>query len=289
MMNTITITSLTTHAYTSRFGDAGLRGNTTNGWLAASSRTPSARTESAGTAFLSQLRTGTVTFAQGQRNAIHATSMAQAADTALMLIDSILDEALTLAQQAIGGGYPESEQGALQGQFDDLLDKIDAVSVVFGGVNLLTAGDPVTVTLAPGDGDSSPPITIQRGEVSAAALVLTGADLTDSDTVGRIEDAIGTVADFRSDLADSILRLGVASTALESAEAYSSAAESTISDADTAAQAAATTRRQLLGEAGMAMALQTEALSEMALDLLGVPMTTPLSETVLPWHVSTPV
>jgi hypothetical protein len=36
----------------------------------------------------------------------------------------------------------------------------------------------------------------------------------------------------------------------------------------------------------MGLTFQTNVLSQAALNLLGVPATTPRSETVLPWHVT---
>ena len=426
IINTASVTSLTTYFTTSHRGNASVWRSSNTGWLGAGSRTTSARGDSAGLALLSQLRNETARLRQGYRNAIHATSMAQAADAGLSRIASFLAESLTLARQAVSGGVAAIEQAPMQAEFEDLLDKLNAVpaSMAFNGSNLLTAGNPVVISLAERTGDPSPEISFQAQDMSTEALGLVGGVsnptyatltgnsdygnaapsnpylkgpiaaplaeltftfhgsqgdkvatiyiesnntvgdivalmnsetnalvpgwsaaeavqvagnwvlkvtsyeageanapdvavtgdlvwknndpvlpshftgqggtagsvqeflLTASDTVEKIEDAIETVAGFQSNLADSIFRLGVASSALQSATGYSLAAESRINDADTATAAAVSTMRQILGRVGMSQVFRMDALSQTALDLLGVPAATPRSETVLPWHVS---
>jgi len=49
------------------------------------------------------------------------------------------------------------------------------------------------------------------------------------------------------------------------------AAESRINDPDTARQAAASTRRELLGQAGMALLFQGNVTTHVTLQLLGLP------------------
>ena len=96
-------------------------------------------------------------------------------------------------------------------------------------------------------------------------------DLTASDTIQKIEDAIENVADLRTDFAALMLRLAVANSALESAAGYSVAAESRINDPDTAREAAASTKRELLGQAGIALLLQGNVTTHVTLQLLGLP------------------
>ena len=127
-------------------------------------------------ALLSQLRNETARLKQGNRNAIHATSMAQAADAGLSRIASYLAEALTLAQQAVSGGVAAIKQAPMQAEFEDLFDKLNAVpaSIAFDGPNLLMAGSPVVISLAEGTGIPSPGISFQAQDVSSAALNLLG-------------------------------------------------------------------------------------------------------------------
>lgn len=227
---------------------------------------------------LSAVRAEEARARQGGSNAIHGISMVQAADDALVRMASDLDGALVLAQQAAEGGQGQAELALMQAEFDSLVEGLDAIiaSVDFDGTALLTATSEVVLSLARASVDSSTEIRVRTQDMSAEALGLNGVGgeglaLTDSDTVGKLEDAIDEVAALRSDFAVAIRRLWFAGSALESGTDSSLAAESRINGVDITEATAAATSRVILSRGSTALLLQGNVTARAALQLLGLP------------------
>ena len=116
-------------------------------------------------------------------------------------------------------------------------------------------------------------ISFTIGDASAAGLALTGASLANvSDArsaMDSLDAAIDVVNNERGTLGATQNRLEFAMSNLENIAQNIQAAESTIRDADFAAETAAFTRAQILVQSGTAMLAQANAVSQNVLSLLG--------------------
>ena len=89
-----------------------------------------------------------------------------------------------------------------------------------------------------------------------------------NETISRIDSALATVSNLRSDFGAIQNRFESVITSLQATSENLSAARSRIQDADFAAETAALTRNQILQQAGVAMLSQANALSQNVLSLL---------------------
>lgn len=290
MINTASMTGLTTYLTTSRFGNTPAWGNTNTGWRGAGSRTASARTDLAGNAMRSQVASEAAAAKQGARNANHTIAVLQGAADNLEAIGDALDEMETLAEQAAAGALWETEESIGQTRIDELLTEIDRLAnlTTAGAANLLATGPgTIAITLGRGNAVTAETIQVPRFDVTTQGLNLGASlQLKGADTAGRIDAAIVSVDNARTSITSILPRMNATIRALDASADMLSAAGTPIANTAEGQEVAETVRRQLTGSAGMGLTFQMDVLSRTALDLLGVPAATPRSETVLPWHVS---
>jgi len=304
-VNTAPVTSLTSYLTTSRFGSTPAWGVGDTGWMGGSSQTLNARRDLAGAVMRSQLTSEAASVKQGARNATHTVTVIQDAVDNLEAISDALDEMKTLVDDAARGALWETEEVAAQTRIDDLLVEIDrrANLTTDRAANLLAAGaGNITVTL--GRGSASADQTIQvptfdmttQGLALGASLQLKGANtatirsppkvFSGANTASQIDAAIVAVDNARGDITAVLPRMNAAIQATSSSSEILSDASAAITDIADAEAVADSVQRGLLGSTGMGLTFQADAFSRKALDLLGVPVTTPRSETVLPWHTT---
>ena len=161
----------------------------------ATSATARFRNDPARSSMLTNLRMEAISTRQRSRTGLQAVSMAQAADSTLAKMGSVLSEALDLAQQVAGGDYDSSQRAAMQADLEGLLDELDAMpaSAEFDGTNLLTSSRPGVV------GDTGPfgMIRTPAADVSVDGLGLTGEiiDPTSATLTGSLDHTIDDPGD----------------------------------------------------------------------------------------------
>jgi flagellin-like hook-associated protein FlgL len=208
----------------------------------------------------------------------------------LEAISDALDEMETLVTRAAAGAMWETEESIAQTRFDELLTEIDrrANLTTNGAVNLLANGSgTIAITLGHGNSVAARTIQAPKFDMTTQGLNLgSSLQLKGADTASRIDAAIVSVDNARGSITSILPRMNAAIRAVGSSADILSAAGTPITDVVDGQAVTETIRRQVTGSAGMSLTFQTDALSRAALDLLGVPTTTPRSETVLPWHAS---
>ena len=284
------MTNLKAYFAASRLAGSGAWGAGKISSMGISAETSNARSDLAGAAMRSQLTAQAASVAQGLRNVNHTVTVVQNAASNLEAISDALTEMKTLADDAARGALWENEETIAQNRFDALLVEIDRLAnhTTDRGANLLAAGSgEITVTLGLGSASAAQTIQIPTFDVTTQGLVLGAAlQLKDSDTSSKLAAAIVAVDDARVDLTATLPRMSAALDATGLTSGILSDAGEPVIDADDAEALAASLRLQLIESAGMGISTQDNVLSSKALNLLGIPMTTPRDEAVLPWQIS---
>jgi len=286
IINTVSMTSLSTYFTSNRLGSTPA---TNTAWLGGSSPTASARTDLAGNAMRSQVASEAAAVRQGARNATHTVTVLQDAADNLEAISDALDEMETLVDQAAAGALWATEESIGQIRIDELLVEIDRLAnlTTDRAVNLLANGSgTIAITLGRGNAAAAETIQVPKFDMTTQGLNLASLQLKGADTAARIDAAVASVDSARTGITSILPRMNAAIRSVGASADVLSAAGTPIADTVEGQEVADTIRRQLTGSMGMGMTFQMNVLSQTALDLLGVPTTTPRSETVLPWHVT---
>ncbi|GIX06610.1 MAG: flagellin [Candidatus Poribacteria bacterium] len=227
-------------------------------------------------------------------NISRAITMLQTAEGGLEQIGSMLVRLKELAIQASDGTLNDDNRSAIQSEAFSLLNEIQRIAstTVFNGLTLLNTGGTSTFTFYVGDGttatsSSNMTLAFSLGGVSligtatvAQQLYIGGTTINVSTNlfvsqngvlplVTEFDEGVNLIAKVRTQLGAFQNRLERAQSNLLVAIENTSAAESTIRDADFAVEASALTRAQILTQAGTAMLSQANLLPQNALALLG--------------------
>ena len=237
--------------------------------------------DAAGLVISEKLRAESSSLRQAARNAQDGISFVQTVEGALDEVSSMLTRMRDLTVQHENGTQDRESQLAIQAEFDALAAEIGRIggqtefagSGVFGGSKTFQVGK-----------DSGQ--TITAGAVTLSAASIGGENFTTADTgttgtgaaeaskltsatLGRIDNAIASVAGSRGDLGAVQNRLESTVRNLSVTSENLAAAESRIRDVDVAEEMMSFTRSQILQQAGTAMLAQANGVSQSALQLLG--------------------
>ena len=227
----------------------------------------------------------------GQRaasdNIARAITLLQTADSGLEQIGGMLVRLKELATQAADDTLNSSNRSAISAEAQALISEIERIaeSTNFNGTALINSGQgSVNLTFFIGDGTSGVAATNQTaaiqvkgvdfattgiGSIGGTAVNITVGDfMTRSSAealVTAADTAANTVAQIRTEIGAFQNRLERTQSNLQVAIENTANAESTIRDADFAAEAAALTRAQILVQAGTSMLAQANALPQAAL------------------------
>ena len=141
------------------------------------------------------------------------------------------------------------------------------VSVTYTGSIRLVSTESITLGDA---GATTLGFTTTSYAVGASALNTASVTTVEkaNETISRIDSALATVSNLRSDFGAIQNRFESVITSLQATSENLSAARSRIQDADFAAETAQLTRNQILQQAGVAMLSQANALPQNVLSLL---------------------
>lgn len=263
--------------------------------LSSGLRINSAKDDVAGLAISNRMSAQIRAESQGLRNSQDAISAVQSTEGALGEMDNVLTRMRELATQASDANLREDDRSSAQKEFDDLTDELSSIvkQSSFGGRNLL--GDEKANGLfskevklqvgATSDDTMSIDVSAELGAMHAAIGAATGNYTGAGNSAGSnagselskdnakatrdlVNTAIDSVNALRGELGGANNRLEYTINTTSHATLQYSASASRIRDVDLAAETAATTRNNILSQAGINVLSQAHQLPTMALALL---------------------
>ncbi len=253
--------------------------------LSSGKRINSGADDAAGLQIADSLRANVMALNQAVRNANDGISVAQIADGALNEIGNLLNRAVTLSEEAATATVDSTGRVSLNNEFTQIESEIARIAkqTNFNGTYIFSTsgvnfGTSYNVFVGDTSGASSISVTIGQITVNGTTVTnvggkdLTSVDLTTataaSSALTTIKAAIDGVASARAGLGSGINRLQAAVAVLQSQSQNTTAAESTIRDANIAEEVANLTKYQILAQSGIASLAQANASSQQVLGLL---------------------
>ena len=248
--------------------------------------------DAAGLGIANRLRADIRSLRQAARNAEQANATLQIAEGATQSIQSIVERMKELATQAASANTDEAGRDKIQAEFDQLLDEIDRIvaTTKFQDTVLLdgtfTGDFMVSSSGSYTPGPNSDFVTVDGTDLDLSGLraailddgangQLTPTAPATSFDAGQWQQVLSNLDGALATIATAMGAIGAAQNRIEHAfnntniaiENYA-AAESTIRDADFAAEVAELTRLQILQQSGIAMLAQANAAPQAILALL---------------------
>ena len=203
--------------------------------------------------------------AQASRNAQDGISLVQTAEGSLNEMHSILQRVRELAVQNANGTLSTSDQAKITAEVAQLTAELDRIrdSSKFNGIALFSSSADTTVTMQVGangtSGSSTDRIGVTIKQVSFSTVSL---------DVARVDEAITSISNARSDLGAVQNRLEHTIANLGVQQENLSAAESRIRDVDMAAEMVNYTKLGILQQSGTAMLAQANQSAQGVLSLI---------------------
>ena len=242
--------------------------------IASGSRITKASDDASGLAIGTKLQTDVATLTQAETNVSNGVSILSVADGGLSSISDILERMKTLATQALSGTVTDTERAYIDAEYDELASEINSIvsATSFNGDSLLDGGysatflagtestDTLTVTLSSAVTVTGLGLTVSGGGLSSASAATTQLTAIDSaiDSLATVRANVGAVMS-RFEFRESMLATSVENT---------DAAQSSIMDADIAAEQAELASNEVLTQAAIAALAQANQLPSELLDLL---------------------
>lgn len=237
--------------------------------------------DAAGLGIANKLRADIRSLRQAARNAEQANAMLQIAEGAVQSIQNIVERMKELATQAASANTDDNGRAKIQDEFGRLIEEIDRIvaTTKFQDTALLDGrfeGD----FMVSSSGAYTPGSNSDFVSISGEAMNLKTTTLFDNETpsvaaqadaqaaLTAIDTALGTVATALGAIGAAQNRIEHAFNNTNIAIENYAAAESTIRDADFAAEVAELTRLQILQQSGIAMLAQANAAPQAILALL---------------------
>ena len=205
------------------------------------------------------------------QNSGDAVNMIKTAEGALTEVHSLLRTMRDLAvHTANTGANDDASIAADQSQITELLAALDRISTnTQFGTKVLLDGSASGLVFQVG-ANAGQTMTIDIAEVSASALSISTIDVTSAaaSAMSAIDSAISAVSTTRADLGAKQMAVESNINSLGVAKENIGASESSVRDADMAAEMVTFTRNQILLQAGAAMLTQANAAPQVLLSLL---------------------
>lgn len=210
----------------------------------------------------------------GSRNGQDGVNLVATASGAMQVILNDLQTMNSLAVQAANGTNGSQDRANLDAQYQALLGEIGRLTsqTNFNGVSLLGGG---SVTIQIGSGNTSNDqlsITLTDTSTGSAGLNISGTDLT-SDTnastaIGSLNAAIASITTGLATLGANSANLQAAITNNNTYATNLTAAQSSIMDADYAAESSNMAKYTILSQSDVAMLAQANSAPSLVLQLL---------------------
>jgi flagellin len=251
--------------------------------LSSGKRINSGADDAAGLMIADSLRANVLALSQSVRNANDCISVGQIADSALGEITNILTRAVTLAEEAATGSMDSTGRASLNAEFVQIQAEVARIAsqTNFNGVRLFSSsGLNGSLSVFVGDifGCSSISVTINTIATSGDLVTSIGgqnlAGVTLVDQTGAtaalttLKNALLATANNRAAVGAGSNRLQSAVSVMENQALNTQGAESTIRDANMAAEISNLTKFQILTQTGTAALAQANAKAQTVLSLL---------------------
>lgn len=271
VINNLQAYSAQNSLFTSKMGlDKGI------GRIASGLRILNAGDDAAGLAIGNGLNADFMALSQGTRNANDGVGMVQIADGSMSQFSSMLGRATQLAAQAASDTVGADERKTINAEFQQIMQEIDRVADTtnFKGEKLFSQNGAVTKNIYVGDTQTPSNIQISIAGSQGAgtqALGLKNVNLNSQssaiDALSKVSDAIQTVSQWQGALGAQQNRLtnSIAISQVQSQNLL--AAKSAITDANMAEEVTNITKFRMLMQSGMASMAQSNASSQMILNL----------------------
>lgn len=250
--------------------------NSTLGKLSSGFRIVNAGDDAAGLAIGNALKADYTALTQGIRNANDGIGIVQIADGALSKFDNLLNRATELATQAASGTLGDSERDIINTEYQEIIKEIDRVSegTNFKGEQVLSQNGAVTKSVYVGDTQVESNINLSIGGPNGAGSTALGLDNTSLATASDAQNALGNIRSAIQDVSKMRGALGAQQNRMTNAVGVMQvqsqnilAAQSTIMDANMANEFTSFIKNRILMESGMASVAQSNATSQMVLQL----------------------
>lgn len=250
--------------------------NNTLGKMSSGRRINMAGDDAAGLSIANGLKADFMALTQGVRNANDGIGIIQIADGGLSQMGDMLNRATQLATQAASETVGDAERKTINAEYQQILQEIDRVAGTtnFKGEKLFDENGAVNKSVYVGDTQVQSDINISiggPGGVSSSAMGLGNTSLESAagarDVLSRLQGAIGDVSQMRGVLGAQQNRITNSVGIMQVQSQNILAAESTIMDANMADEVSNLTKFRILAEAGMASVAQSNASSQMVLQL----------------------
>jgi len=243
--------------------------------IASGSRITKASDDAAGLAIAAKINADITSLQQASTNATQATAVLQTADGGASNISDILTRMKSLASQSSSGTVTDTERTYLNDEFSQLLEEIDGIATGtrYNGTSLLdgTSDFSSGVSVLVGT-DAADTIDIQLDDLSAATLGVDSLDISDQtdaeSAITTIDTAISTVSSARAKIGAQESRFEFRADQIATTEENLSAAKSSISDVDVAAEQAKLSSAEVKTQAAVAAAAQANQMPQYLLNLL---------------------
>lgn len=244
--------------------------NKTIGRLSTGLRINRAFDDAAGLQISNNLRADIKVLNQARRNANDGLGRLAVQDLVAEEASNLLSRAAELAEQAASGTTTSAGRTAIQAEFAEIQDALNALDSdtkfdgddVFGNAFTVRVGEAATEI-----------VTVGAIDIDAASLSIGGDTMATSagasTALSNILTAIGTVSASRGTIGAKSQRLNTLVNSLGISSENIQAAESQIRDADVASEVVNLTKFQILSQSGVASLAQANQSAQSVLSLLG--------------------
>ena len=211
---------------------------------------------------------------QDVSNADDAGDIANTADAALDNTSDILSRLDELAMESGDGALNASDRADIQNEADALTAQLNSIAggTEFNGTPLLNGNANLTFQVGTGNVPGNDRLTLNTGDASAAALGVSGLNLSTpsaaASALDSIDSALHAASSLRSTLGAQANRAASAASQAQQTSLSLAAAHSSIMDADIASETSDLSSEMIVGQAGAAVLAQANQNQATALRLL---------------------
>ncbi len=241
--------------------------------LASGLRIAQASDDASGLGISERMRSQIRSMDVASRNTMDGIHLAKTAEGAMGEASETLGRMRELAVQASNGTLSDSDQDALDAQFQEMAEHLEFLgkSTEFNGKKLLD-GSSTGVEVQSG-AESGETTSVALTELSTASLGLDGVDISStagaSDAIDVLDQAIADVSEAGGELGASVNSLGSTHRQLQQSSVQISNAESRIRDVDMAMEVAVLAKQEILAKGNVALLSQGSLKASNAKNLMG--------------------
>jgi flagellin len=246
--------------------------------MASGTRISKAADDSAGLAISEKMRADIRSLRQDSRNANDGISLVQVAEGGMNEVGNILTRFRELSIQAASDTIGDKERGFINKEVQQLRAEVDRISATteFNGHKLLAGqGERLEIQVGLNNSPENDRFVFDTQKMKTSLEGLGLADISTESkeaaqsNLAKIDAAITTLSENRSEIGALQNRLGSSVQNLAIYEENLSAARSRIYDVDMAQESSEMTKNSILTQAGTSVLSQANSNAQMALKLLG--------------------